>query len=202
MRDWLNAQGKRTPTTLVYIAGAIPALWLVIAAAQNTLGPDPVKALEDGFGLWGLRFLLASLCITPLLHLGVRLTKFRRGLGLLAFGYVTLHFATWIALDMGLRWDQIAQDLWKRPYIAIGFLTFLLLLPLAATSWNGAIRRMGAAAWKRLHRLAYAAILGGSAHFVMVQKVWSAGSLVYLALSVVLLVLRLPQTRRQTQKIG
>lgn len=202
MRDWLNTQAKRTPTALLYTVGALPALWLVFGAAQNTLGPDPVKALEDGFGLWALRFLLASLCITPLLHFGVRLTKFRRALGLLAFAYATLHFATWIVLDMGLRWNQIAQDLWKRPYIVIGFLTFLLLVPLAATSWNGAIRRMGAAAWKRLHRLAYAAILGGSVHFVMVQKVWSAESLVYLALAVILLILRLPQTGGRTQKAG
>lgn len=196
MRDRINATARRVPTTLLYIGGAIPAAWLLLGATQDSLGPDPVKALEQGLGIWALRFLLASLCITPLMRAGIRLLKFRRALGLLGFAYAALHFATWIALDMGLRWGQIAGDLTKRPYIIVGALGLLLLLPLAATSWNGAIRRLGAAAWNRLHRLAYPAILAGAVHFVMIGKVWTGESLVYLGLAVVLLVLRVPQSRR------
>ncbi|NEY91691.1 protein-methionine-sulfoxide reductase heme-binding subunit MsrQ [Tabrizicola oligotrophica] len=196
MRDRINATARRVPTAFLYIGGAILALWLLFAAVQDSLGPDPVKALEQGLGIWALRFLLASLCITPLMRAGIRLLKFRRALGLLGFAYAALHFATWIALDMGLRWGQIAGDLTKRPYIIVGALGLLLLLPLAATSWNGAIRRLGAAAWNRLHRLAYPAILAGAVHFVMIGKVWTGESLVYLGIAMVLLVLRVPQSRR------
>lgn len=191
MLDGLNRLAGRTPTSLLYIGGAIPALALGFGAVQNTLGPDPVKALEHGFGLWALRFLMASLCITPLMRLGVRFMKFRRGLGLLGFAYAMLHFLTWVSLDMGLRWAQIAEDLVKRPYIVVGLVGFVLLLPLAATSWNQAIRRMGAKAWNRLHRLAYPAILAGAVHFGMVSKVWTVESLIYLGLTVGLLSLRL-----------
>lgn len=202
MRDRINRTAKRLPTALLYIGGAIPALWLLAGAVQNSLGPDPVKALEHGFGLWALRFLLASLCITPLMRRGIRLLKFRRALGLLGFAYVTLHFATWIALDMGLRWDEIAKDLTKRPYIVVGFAGLLMLIPLAATSWNGAIRRLGAAAWNRLHRLAYPAILAGAVHFVMVGKVWTGESLIYLGLTLLLLLLRMPQSSKRQPKLA
>jgi methionine sulfoxide reductase heme-binding subunit len=200
MRDRINATAKKLPTALLYIGGAIPALWLLLGAVQNSLGPDPVKALEHGLGLWALRFLLASLCITPLMRAGIRLLKFRRALALLGFAYTTLHFATWIALDMGLRWGQIIEDLTKRPYIMLGFASLLLMVPLAATSWNGAIRRMGAQAWNRLHRLAYPAILAAVVHFVMVGKVWTGESLIYLGLTAVLLILRMPQSSKTRTK--
>jgi methionine sulfoxide reductase heme-binding subunit len=200
MRDRVNSAAKKVPTSLLYIGATIPAGLLVFGAVQNTLGPDPVKALEHGFGLWALRFLLASLCISPLMRLGVRLLKFRRGLGLMGFAYAVLHFATWIALDMGLRWGQIVEDLWKRPYIVVGLLGLVLLIPLAATSWNGAIRRMGAKAWNRLHWLAYPAILAGSVHFVMVGKLWTTESLIYLGLTGALLALRMPQGSKRQVK--
>lgn len=200
MRDQVNAFAKRVPTAVFYIGGTIPALLLLFGAVQNTLGPDPVKALEHGFGLWALRFLMASLCITPLMRLGIRLLKFRRAIGLVGFSYATLHFVTWIVLDLGLRWGQIIEDLWKRPYILIGFAAFVLLVPLAATSWNGAIRRLGARNWNRLHRLAYPAILAGAVHFVMVGKLWTMESLVYLGLTGLLLALRLPPLGKRQPK--
>ena len=126
------------------------------------LGPDPVKAIERGLGERGLQFLLASLAITPLRRVGLNLLRFRRALGLLSFTYVALHLTAWVWLDMGLRWSEMVADLWKRPYIILGMVGFLAMLPLAVTSTNAAIRRMGAAAWARLHRLAYVAILAGS----------------------------------------
>ena len=193
MSDWLNATARRVPTAVLYLAGALPAIWLLVDALRDNLGPDPVKALEHGFGLWSLRFLLASLCVTPLMRLRIRLLKFRRALGLLGFGYAVLHVATWLMLDMGLRWGQIADDLTRRPYIILGAVALVLLIPLAATSSNGAIRRLGAASWNRLHRLAYPAILGGAIHFVMIGKVWTGESLAYLAIALGLLALRLPR---------
>ena len=200
MRQILNTAARRLPTWPVYMVGAVPLVWLLWGAVTNSLGPDPVKALEHGLGLWSLRLLMASLCISPLMRIGVRLLKFRRALGLWGFGYAALHFTTWLTLDMGLRWSEIATDLSKRPYIIVGLLALILLVPLAATSWNGAIRRMGPLRWSRLHRLAYPAILAGAVHFVMVGKVWTGESLVYLGLTLVLLLFRMPQSSKLRTK--
>lgn len=198
--DRINRLARRLPVWAVWLAGALPAALLIAAVAGNRLGVDPVKVLEHELGLWALRFLLASLAVTPLMRLGLRLMKFRRALGLLGFFYVLAHFAVWIALDMGLRWGQIAEDLWKRPYILVGFAGLLMLIPLAVTSSDGALRRMGAAAWRRLHRLAYPAIALGAVHFVMIGKVWTAESLIYLAITGGLLAVRLlPRPGRRLQ---
>ena len=195
--DSVNGAARRLPTWGVYILGAIPFAVLVYSAIFGGLGVDPVKTLENELGEWGLRFLIASLAITPLMRLGLRLLKFRRAIGLVGFYYICLHFLVWITLDLALRWEQIGTDLYKRPFIVVGFAAFLMLLPLALTSWNGAIRRMGAASWKRLHRLAYPAILAGAVHFVMIGKVWSVDALIYLGLTFVLLATRLPFFARQ-----
>lgn len=191
MLDRLNGLARRLPTWAVYLGGALPLALLVYAALMNRLGADPVKTLELELGIWGLRFLIASLAITPLARLGLRLVKFRRALGLLGFFYILLHFVVWMALDLALRWNLIGAELVKRPFIVVGFAALVLLVPLALTSWNGAIRRMGAAAWKRLHRLAYAAIVAGGVHFVMIGKVYTVESLVHLAIILGLLALRL-----------
>lgn len=191
MLSGLNGAARRLPTWPVYLAGALPFALLLWGAVMNRLGADPVKTLELELGIWGLRFLIASLAITPLAQFGLRLVKFRRALGLLGFFYVALHFLTWMTLDLALRWSLIGAELVKRPFIVVGFAALVLLVPLALTSWNGAIRRMGAAAWKRLHRLAYAAILAGGVHFVMIGKVYTVESLVHLAIILGLLALRL-----------
>lgn len=189
--DWLNTQARRVPTWVIYGLGLVPLTLLVWGAVFGGLGPDPVKAIERALGERGLQFLLASLAITPLRRLGLNLLRFRRALGLLSFIYVSLHLLAWIWLDMGLRWGEMAADLTKRPFVILGMLGFLVMIPLAATSWNGAIRRMGAAAWNRLHRLAYVAILAGAAHLALLSKVWTAEVLVYMGLALGLLALRL-----------
>lgn len=189
--DRVNAAARRVPTWVVYLLGLVPLGLLVWGALADTLGADPVKAIEHALGERGLQFLLASLAITPLRRVGLNLIRFRRALGLLAFMYVALHLTAWVWLDMGLRWTEMAADLTKRPYIIIGMVGFLVMLPLAATSWNGAIRRMGAAAWNRLHRLAYVAILAGVLHLALLVKVWTVETLVYVALAVGLLAVRL-----------
>lgn len=198
--DQINRQLRRLPTWAVYFAGTIPAALLIYGAVFGGLGPDPVKGLERPLGEWGLRFLIASLAVTPLMRVGLRLLKFRRALGLLGFFYILAHFAVWIGLDMGLYWPQIAGDLIKRPYIIVGFAGFLMLLPLAITSNDGMIRRLGGQAWRRLHRLAYPAILAGAVHFLMIGKVYTTEALIYLGLVAVLLAIRLiPQRRRRLQ---
>jgi methionine sulfoxide reductase heme-binding subunit len=189
--DRINAFARRVPTWVVYLLGLVPLAFLVWGAVFGGLGPDPVKAIERGLGERGLQFLLASLAITPLRRVGLNLIRFRRALGLLAFLYVTLHLTAWVWLDMGLRWSEMLADLTKRPFVIVGMVGFVVLVPLAATSWNGAIRRMGAAAWGRLHKLAYVAILAAVLHYVLLSKVWTVEVLVYAALALGLLALRL-----------
>jgi sulfoxide reductase heme-binding subunit YedZ len=198
--DRANAFARRVPTWVVYTLGVVPLGFLVWGVLTNTVGADPVKAVEHRLGILGLQFLIASLAITPLRRVGLNLIRFRRALGLLAFFYVALHLTAWVWLDMGLRWSEMAADLWKRPYIIAGMVGFAALLPLALTSTNAAIRRMGPAAWGRLHRLAYLAILAGVLHFVLLSKVWTTEVLVYAGLSLGLLAIRLlPKSGRRRQ---
>ncbi len=200
--DWLNAQARRVPTWVVYLLGLVPLGFLVWGAIFGGLGPDPVKAIERGLGESGLQFLLASLAVTPLRRAGLNLLRFRRALGLLSFIYVTLHLAAWVWLDMGLRWGEMLADLTKRPFVIVGMIGFLVMIPLAATSWNGAIRRLGAAAWNRLHKLSYVAILAGAAHLALLSKVWTTEVLIYLGLALALLAVRLVPKGRARQRVS
>lgn len=188
--DRLNRLLRRVPTGLVWAGGLLPLVWLVWAAFANALGPDPVKAIETSLGLWGLQFLLATLCITPLRWAGLNLIRFRRALGVTSFIYIALHFVAWLALDMGLRWDEIGRDLVKRPYIIVGMLGLVAMIPLAVTSTDSAIKRMGGLNWRKLHRLTYVAGLAGAIHYTILVKGWPAEPLIYLAAVGSLLVAR------------
>jgi sulfoxide reductase heme-binding subunit YedZ len=196
--DRLNAALRRVPVWPLYAIAFVPAglyFWLAFA---NRLGADPLQVLEHALGLWALRFLIAALTVTPLRELTrVNLLRFRRWMGLMAFWYVTLHFAVWLALDRQLDWPRIVADLTKRPFIVIGFAALLMLLPLAATSWDGAVRRLGGAAWRRLHRLAYPATALAAIHFVWLVKAWPPEPLVYATIVAVLLGWRWARARRR-----
>lgn len=195
--DRVNAIARRVPVNAIYLAGILPFLWIVWLAFTDGLGPDPVKAIELRLGELGLQLLVAGLLVTPLRWMGLNLIRFRRAIGLLAFFYVTMHLLTWVILDMGLRWDQMAADLVKRWYIIIGMLAFAAMVPLAITSNNASIRRLGAAAWNRLHRLTYVAALGGAVHYLMLVKAWLVEPLLYLAAIVSLLLARVWYNRRR-----
>ncbi|MFN4157239.1 MAG: protein-methionine-sulfoxide reductase heme-binding subunit MsrQ [Gemmobacter sp.] len=189
--DRVNAGLRPVPVWAVYASGAVPALWLVFLAFTGGLGIDPVKALERELGLIGLQLLLAGLAVTPLRWLtGVSLIRFRRAIGVLAFVYVALHFAVWVFLDLQMRWGQIGADLVKRPYIVVGFLGFLMLLPLALTSNNASVRWLGAAGWRRLHWLTYPAAVAGGVHFLWLVRTWPVEPLLYLVAIGALLALR------------
>ncbi|MFC3086023.1 protein-methionine-sulfoxide reductase heme-binding subunit MsrQ [Tabrizicola soli] len=192
----LNGLARRLPTWVVYGLGLLPLLLLLWGAVAGGLGVEPVKAIEHRLGELGLQFLLASLAITPLRRAGLNLIRFRRALGLLAFFYISLHLVAWVWLDMGLRWTEMAADLVKRPYVILGMAGFAALIPLALTSSNAAIRRLGPQAWGRLHRLAYGAILAGLLHLALLSKVWTGEILLYWALGTLLLGLRLVPRRR------
>lgn len=182
----------QVPKILVYLVGFIPAVWLFYAGIADRLGADPMRYLEQSLGLWALRFLIATLAVTPLRQLfSINLLRYRRALGLLAFYYALLHLVTYTVLDQGLDFAAIGADIVKRPYITIGMATFVILVPLALTSNNAAIRRLGGQAWARLHRLVYLAAIGAALHFLLVVKSWPMEPMVYAAIVAVLLGYRL-----------
>ncbi len=153
---------------IVWAACLGPLAWLVAHAVSNTLGPDPTETITFTTGLVTLRLLTISLAISPLRRLFPKLAwliRFRRLLGLFAFFYATLHLATWIALYAGFDLHAMEADVVKRRYITVGMLAWLLLLPLAATSTNWAIRKLGGARWNRLHKLVYVAAVCGVIHY-------------------------------------
>lgn len=175
----------------------------VYRTGSDALGADPVATVEHTLGLWALRFLLLTLAITPLRQLLKQpmLLRFRRMLGLYAFAYATLHFTAWLVLDMRGFWAVIAEDLVKRPYITVGFAAWLLLLPLAATSTVGWMRRLGRN-WGRLHRLVYAIAVLAVLHFWWLVKSDIREPLLYASILAVLLGWRIAkawQRRRQLQ---
>ena len=164
----------RADKPAVFLLCSLPLLWLVLRAlgvSSLSLGPNPVEALLHGLGLWGLRLLLLTLCIRPaaVTLRQPRLMRLRRMVGLWAFTYLVLHFLTWLLLDRSLDLDGIAADIVKRPFITVGFAALLLLLPLAVTSTDRWMRRLGRR-WHSLHRLVYVAALLGSLHFLWLVK--------------------------------
>lgn len=176
----------------IYWGGMIPAVWGFYLGFTNQLGPEPIKELEHILGLWALRFLIASLSVTPLRRLGgPSLLRYRRAVGLLAFFYVCLHFTVYLSFDQGFDLAAIGKDIVKRPYITIGMLAFVILMPLAATSNNAMVKRLGAAAWQKLHRWVYAAAALGAIHFLLVVKSWPPEPMVYCAIVAALLLFRL-----------
>ncbi len=191
----LNTYARKLPPLAVYALGMVPAIWLVYLALTGGLGVEPIEALEHRLGEIALQLLIAGLAVTPLRrHLGLNLLKFRRAIGVLAFVYVLLHLLVWLFLDVQI-WSQIWADILKRPYITIGMAGFALMLPLALTSNNLSLRRLGPVAWRRLHRLTYAVALLGAVHFVMLSKGFQLEPLAYLAAILGLLALRLPWNR-------
>lgn len=174
----------------IYIVGMVPAVWYFYAGINNQLGADPLNVLERALGLWALRFLVAGLAITPLRRLGgPNFIRYRRAIGLLAFYYAALHLTTYLVLDQGLDLAAIWADIVKRPYITVGMLAFIVLVPLAVTSNGPSIRRLGAR-WNSLHRLVYVAAAAGALHFIMLVKVWPLEPLIYAALVAGLLLFR------------
>jgi sulfoxide reductase heme-binding subunit YedZ len=168
---------------VLLLASLVPAVWITYAVigdlffGSRHLGTDPVKEAEHLFGKWTLRFLLLTLAVTPLRGLtGWNwLAKHRRTLGLLAFGYVTLHLLTWALLDVQIgisefvTWNDVMTDIFKRPFITIGMLAFVLTIPLALTSTKKMIARLGKR-WRKLHRLVYVSAGLGVIHFWMAVK--------------------------------
>jgi methionine sulfoxide reductase heme-binding subunit len=177
----------------VFIICLLPLAALINRALQGGLGANPVEFLQHATGLWTLRFLIFTLTITPLRKLLKlpELIRFRRMLGLFAFFYVCLHFLTYIGPDQSFDLAAMWKDVAKRRYITVGFLGFVLLIPLAITSTAGWIRRLGGRRWQMLHRSIYGAATCGVIHYYWLVKSDVRDPLFYGALVSILLLWRL-----------
>jgi len=151
----------------VFVLALLPLAWLVYGIFTDNLGANPAEYLIRSTGDWTLRFLCITLAVTPLRVLtgSPALARFRRMLGLFVYFYVLLHLVAYSWLDMGFDWAEIAADIPKRPFILVGFTAFVLLTPLAATSFNRAVKALGAKRWQRLHKLVYVIAGLGVLHF-------------------------------------
>jgi len=186
----------------VWLACLAPLLSFVWRGFNDDLTANPIEAVLRGLGDWALRLLLIGLAITPAARLlkQPRLIRYRRTIGLWAFAYVVLHLTTYIAIDQFFDWTTIVKDIIKRPYITIGMTAFVLLIPLAATSTNAMLRRMGPTAWRRLHQLIYVIVPLGVIHYYLLVKADVREPLLYGAIAAVLLGWRLSEAlkRRRT----
>jgi methionine sulfoxide reductase heme-binding subunit len=190
---------RRVIKPVLFIACLLPLLWLLARASGfgGSLGANPIEMIQDTLGQWGLRFLVITLAITPLRDWfnASWLISLRRMLGLFAFTYVLLHFLTWLVLDQGLYWSGVLADIAKRPFITLGFLALVLLIPLAITSTNKMMRRLGKR-WKTLHRLIYLIAILGVWHYYWQVKADVREPLIYAAIVAVLLGWRMWKSRR------
>jgi len=183
---------QRISKPLVFSASLLPLAWLFWLGWNDQLGANPVETLTHRTGDWSLRFLLLTLAVTPARRLtgwnGIQ--RFRRMLGLFAFFYVCLHFSVYLVFDQFFDLSAIFADIAKRPYITVGFAAFLLLIPLAATSTNRMIKRLGRN-WQRLHRLVYLIGILGVLHYLWLVKADIREPLLYAAILAGLLGYRL-----------
>jgi len=178
---------------VIFLFCLVPFFSLVDRALHNRLGANPVEFLQHATGDWILRFLVFTLAITPLRKLLnlPDLIRFRRMLGLFAFFYACLHFLTYLGPDQSFNLSAMWKDVAKRPFITVGFLGFVLLIPLALTSTTGWIRRLGGKRWQMLHRAIYISAIAGVVHYYWLVKSDVRKPLFYGALVAILLLWRL-----------
>lgn len=186
--------GARWCKALVFLLCLLPLLYLLYGIFSDSLGANPIEVFTRSSGEWALRLLLITLLMTPLRKLtGIsQWIQLRRMLGLFAFFYVIVHFMSYLWLDQFFDWPEILADIIKRPFITAGMVAFLLLVPLALTSTNRMMRRLGRN-WKRLHRLAWVAPAVAILHFYWLVKADLLQPILYTAIFLILMLFRLPR---------
>lgn len=192
-------KGFTLDVVLAIIVCALPLLWLIWRAFNADLGANPIEALIRQLGVWGLNLLVAGLALSPLAKLlnWPRLNRLRRPVGLMAFFFVCLHLLSYLALDQFFDWNAILKDILKRPFITIGMVGFILLIPLAVTSFNAMIRTLGGRVWKNIHRLIYLIVALGVAHYYLMLKADKTQAIIYgLIVATLLLVRFIPSSNR------
>lgn len=184
---------------LVFLICLYPLFYMTWGFFTHQLGANPIEAVTRDSGLWGLRFLLVTLCVTPLRWLtGInQLVRFRRMLGLFAFFYATVHMLLYLGLDQFFDWYEIWLDIIKRPFITVGFINFIALLPLVFTSTNKMVKRLGGRRWKKLHKLTYFVAAAACIHFLMLIKADIREPVIYIIILTGLLGVRLLHHLRQ-----
>lgn len=192
--QWIRWVAK--PTVFVLCLG--PLAWYAWLAPTGALGPNPIEATNRYFGDWGLRFLLIALAVTPLREItGLSpIGRFRRMMGLYAFFYIFLHLSSYVGLDLFFDWRALWADLLKRRYITVGMIAFLLLVPMAATSTKGMIKRLGGKRWQKLHRAVYLTGILGVLHFFLMIKAGFREPSIYAVILAALLGWRIYARRR------
>lgn len=191
-----NAALRRVPAWTIYIVGAVAIGWLFYLAATGQMGREPINALEREYGEVALKLMVFGLMITPLRrYVGLNLMKFRRAIGLTAFAFVLAHFLVFAILDVQSL-SRVVEEVIKRPYVTVGMLSFLMMIPLAITSNNAMVRRMGAAGWRNLHKLTYPAAVLGAVHYLWLVRGFPYEPLVYMGLILGLLALRVKWAER------
>ena len=185
---------RRSLKPAAHILCLLPLAWLLYRIfVLGSLGPNPVEAIIRYLGDWALRFLLIALAVTPVRILTgwLIVARLRRMLGLYAFAYVVIHILGYVVIDHFFDWPTIWADIVKRTYITVGMGALLMLLPLAVTSTDGMVRRLGGQRWRRLHRLAYPAGVAGGIHYFMMIKAGYQQPLLYAVILTVLFGVRL-----------
>ena len=188
----INGWIRRVPAWPLYFLLPIKGIYIFVLALNNQLGPDPLYELIRTFGETGLQLIILTLLISPIRRwTGVSFLKFRRAIGLVSFYYICFHMLAWIALDQGWNINNIIQEIIKRPFITVGMLGFLSMVPLAVTSNNYSVRKLGALVWNKIHRLVYLAGAAGVLHYLLVVKSWPREPIIYTLVVAVLLAIRL-----------
>ena len=197
----INGGLRHIPAWTIYIVGAVYAVW-EFWRALNQIGPylvEPINVLERAYGEIALILMVVGLTVTPLRKwTGVNLIKFRRAIGVTAFFFVLAHFLVFAILDVQSI-SRVWEETVKRPYVTVGMLSFLMLIPLAATSNNMSVRKMGAAAWRQMHKLTYPAAILGAIHYLWLVKGFQLEPIIYLLVIVGLVATRYVSLDRQKQ---
>ncbi len=188
----INRGISKIPSWPLYLLLVFPGGYLFYLGLIDALGPDPIHALLIQYGEFGLQMLIVTLLISPIQRwTGVRLIKFRRATGLLAFYYIFAHMLVFMVLDYGLDMNKIIETIIMQPFITFGMLGFTAMVPLAITSNNLAIRKIGGVVWNKIHRLVYLAAAAGAVHYLLVVKGWPIEPFIYVGIVAILLLIRL-----------
>jgi methionine sulfoxide reductase heme-binding subunit len=198
----INESHLRILKGVLFLLALIPLERLVAWALMDSLGANPIEKVLRQTGYWTLTFLTLTMALTPIRQWTgvIWVGRFRRMLGLFAFFYSLLHLGTYVILDQFFDWMGILKDIAKRPYITVGFTALVLMIPLAVTSTDGMLRRLGGERWRKLHRLIYVITLGGIIHFWWLVKKDITEPFIFASIYAVSMLLRSLMNQRNVRK--
>lgn len=186
-----NGAVRGVPDWILYIGAAAYAAWVFWLGLTGGLGIEPIKELEHRYGMAGFYFVIIGLAVTPMRQwTGVNLICWRRAIGLIAFFFILAHLLVWLLLDVQML-SAIGKDIVKRPYITVGMAAFVLMIPLALTSNNWSMRRLGPVRWRKLHKLTYVITILGCLHYLLQVRGFRLEAVAYTVIIAVLLIARL-----------